>query len=359
MSRRLLLAEVRFVKSIAFFNNKGGVGKTTLACNLVAYLNSNKSKRVLLIDADPQCNATQAMLDDDLCDEIYFESTSAHHTLLDCVAPLEMGEPGINTDIVPLLGTENRFSTDLVPGHPRMSIIEDRLSDAWSELQGRQVRGYRITSWCYQLLRSLEKKYDLVVFDVGPSLGALNRSVILACDYIVTPFGCDIFSLLGIRNISQWITNWKRQYDRAILDAQEDQPHIFTQYQIPTATNAQFRFLGYSVQQYVTRTFKTGRRPVRSYDQIMKEIPGTVRESMAFLRPPGLTDDDLELGHIPYLYSLVPMAQAAKAPIHALTSSDGLVGSQYAQVRKYSEVMNSICDKLLANLQSVDITSLV
>src|SRR5690606_31698577 len=186
-------------------------------------------------------------------------------------------------------------STDIVPGHPRMSIIEDRLSDAWSNLQGREIRGYRITSWCYQLLRSLEKQYDLVVFDVGPSLGALNRSVILACDFIVTPFGCDIFSLLGIKNISQWIDTWKRQYDRSVKDGREDHPEIFEEYPIPTNTDAQFRFLGYSVQQYVTRTFKTGRRPVRSYEQIMQAIPGTVHESMAFLRPAGLTDADLEL----------------------------------------------------------------
>jgi cellulose biosynthesis protein BcsQ len=74
-----------------------------------------------------------------------------------------------------------------------MNIVEHRLSDAWSQLRGREIGGYRITSWCNQLLVALSNRYDLIVFDVGPSLGALNRSVILASDYIVTPFGCDIF----------------------------------------------------------------------------------------------------------------------------------------------------------------------
>ncbi|MBK9234711.1 MAG: AAA family ATPase [Rhodoferax sp.] len=69
------------MKSIAFFNNKGGVGKTTLACNLVSYLNMHKGKRVLLVDADPQCNATQAILDDDRCEAIYLSGTNPTKTL--------------------------------------------------------------------------------------------------------------------------------------------------------------------------------------------------------------------------------------------------------------------------------------
>jgi cellulose biosynthesis protein BcsQ len=59
------------MKTVVFFNNKGGVGKTTLACNVVSFLNLYKCKRVLLIDADPQCNATQAILSEDECERIY------------------------------------------------------------------------------------------------------------------------------------------------------------------------------------------------------------------------------------------------------------------------------------------------
>lgn len=339
------------MKSVAFFNNKGGVGKTTLACNVVSFLNIEKRKRVLLIDADPQCNATQAILEDDTCEDIYLTQKSKQKTLYTCLSPLEQGEPSIDLSISPFLGSNNRFSSDLIPGHPRMSIIEDRLSDAWSDLQARDIRGYRITNWCAQLLGALQDRYDLIVFDVGPSLGALNRSVILACDYIITPFGCDIFSLLGIKNISGWIQAWKLQYDRSISDGKQDHPGIFERYVIIQDTDKKFRFAGYSVQQYVTKTFKTGRRPVKSYDRIMQQIPDTVNESMRFLLPEGLDQKDLELGHIPNLYSLIPMAQSAKAPIHVLTSSDGLVGSQYGQVRSYADLMSSLCDKLLNNLE--------
>jgi len=62
------------MKSLVFFNNKGGVGKTTLTCNVVSYLNMNMGKRVLQIDADPQCNATQAILSEEECSNIYLRA---------------------------------------------------------------------------------------------------------------------------------------------------------------------------------------------------------------------------------------------------------------------------------------------
>ncbi|WP_448218392.1 ParA family protein [Endozoicomonas sp. 2B-B] len=337
------------MKSIVFFNNKGGVGKTTLACNLVSYLNISKSKRVLLVDADPQCNATQAILDDDISESIYLGKNSNQSTLYTCLSPLEDGEPAINLNIKPFLGTKNNFKTDLIPGHPKMSIIEDRLSDAWSELRARETRGYRITNWCHQLIQRFEREYDLIVFDVGPSLGALNRSVILACDYVITPFGCDIFSLLGVKNIASWIKAWKHEYDSSISETKSHKPKIFEKFSIIDDTDAKFRFAGYSVQQYVTRKFKNGPRPVKSYDKIMSEIPDIVKKSMAFIAS-DRSNKSYELGHIPYLYSLVPMAQAAKSPIHSLKSSDGVVGSQYAQVQSYADLMETLSNKLLRNV---------
>jgi hypothetical protein len=90
---------------------------------------------------------------------------------------------------------------------------------------------------------------------------------------------------------------------------------------------------------------------VKSYDEIMQRIPGTVAQAMSDLVPPGLSHDDLELGHIPYRYSLVPMAQAAKVPMHKLTYGDGVIGSQYGQVKEFGELMSQISDRLLGNLE--------
>ena len=56
--------------SLAFFNNKGGVGKTTLSCNMAFYFASAKGQRVLVIDCDPQCNATQLLLPDNIWEDL-------------------------------------------------------------------------------------------------------------------------------------------------------------------------------------------------------------------------------------------------------------------------------------------------
>jgi cellulose biosynthesis protein BcsQ len=338
------------VKSVVFFNNKGGVGKTTLVCNVASFLNMHKSKRILLIDADPQCNATQAILSEDVCEKIYLHNKPLSQTLFDYLTPIEAGEPSISHPIIPMLGTQNEFRTDLIPGHPKMSLVEDKLSSAWNDLQAGTPAGFRITNWCSQLFDHLKARYDLVIFDVGPSLGALNRTVILSADCLVTPFGCDIFSLLGIQNISSWLSSWKRQYDRSISNARDDRPEIIKNYPVITETDAKFRFVGYSVQQYVTRTFKSGKRPVKAYDKIMKQIPSTVEQYLDFLKPKTLSPADLELGHIPFLYSLVPLAQSYRVPIHALKESGRLIGNQFKQVEAYYEMTNTLCDKILRNI---------
>jgi nitrogenase subunit NifH len=63
------------LRSVAFFNNKGGVGKTTLLCNVASHIGRSQSQKVLVIDCDPQCNTTQLILPEEQCDVLYGEST--------------------------------------------------------------------------------------------------------------------------------------------------------------------------------------------------------------------------------------------------------------------------------------------
>ena len=101
------------MKSIAVFNNKGGVGKTTLLCNLAGYLSLQYQKKVLVIDADPQCNTTTYVLDDDQFFDVYYEPKC--FTIFDIVPPLEDGSGYIREFAV----TKPKFfGFDLLPGNP-------------------------------------------------------------------------------------------------------------------------------------------------------------------------------------------------------------------------------------------------
>ncbi|OKP64676.1 hypothetical protein BTE77_34425 [Ensifer adhaerens] len=269
----------------------------------------------------------------------------------DYLLPLEDGDANINQALKPIPAKSNAFSTDIVPCHPRLSLIEDRLSQAWSDLRGSdEKRGFRISNWVSQLLEKAEGEYDLVVFDVGPSLGALNRTILLSSDYVITPFGSDIFSLIGIENISTWITEWSEDYRTAIQNLDKKFPDTFNKFVGVTDIDSKFRLAGYSVQQYVTKTFKTGKRPVKAYDEIMKNIPETVQEKMGKFFPAAMNIEDLSLGHIPFLYSLVPLAQSNRVTIHALTDTKKVTGAQVGQVENYSSTMELFCTKLIENI---------
>lgn len=344
------------MKSIAFFNNKGGVGKTTLACNLSAYLAQEHNKKILLIDGDPQCNATQLVLDANRCDRLYWPETAANTdsktlTLSRVVAPLEEGDIELNTDNPPVSATENRFGIDIIPGDPGMSVVEDLLGKWWSDGAGGDLGALRKTNWVSILLNQYEAEYDLIVFDLGPSLGSLNRSVLLAIDYFVSPLGADTFSIVALRNIYAWLTKWNNSYLQSVALAESSFGDRLSNHPIQQRVKVMNGFMGYTVQQYITRSKKGVRRPTHAYERILNRVPGEISRTLQLFAADGLVADTLRLGDVPNLYSLVPLAQDVNAPISGLKSSDGLAGGQFPQQQEYKDLMHSVGAALAANLE--------
>lgn len=338
------------MKIITFFNNKGGVGKTTLAVNIASYFASKFEKKILFLDADPQANSTQMIIPEERWQEFYGED-AINSTLIDYLHPIQEGDSNLDLNNDPFYHSENRFFVDLIPGHPQLSIIEDILSDAWNKCSAGDLGGFRKSNWLRVLKEHYNKNYDYLIVDVGPSLGALNRSLLLNTDFIITPMGSDIFSLIGISNISTWISNWMKTYTNAIdlLKSKYDKNTI-SKYSLNFQIDNTTRLIGYSIQQYVTRSFADGRRPVASYDRIISKIPESINENLEYLIYRGLTIENLNLGDVPYLYSLVPLAQSSNAPMYNLSYSDGVVGGQAASVKKYAGMLNSIAKKILNNI---------
>jgi cellulose biosynthesis protein BcsQ len=264
--------------SVCLFNNKGGVGKTTLTCNIAAHFALKYKKKVLVVDCDPQCNTTQLILDEEIIGKLYRskDTRSRTGTIIDVLRPLQVGEASIDKDVKPLKASSNRFGVDILPGHPRLSILEDILSQSWSDAAAGKIGGIRKSNWCSALTHHYEADYDIAFFDIGPSLGSLNRSVLLGIQHFMSPVGADVFSLFGIRNIADWLTQWLKDYEVGLKLAEDSLPGGLSEYGIDTKPAVRKGFAGYTIQQYITKSKKGIRRATLAYERILKGIPGEV-----------------------------------------------------------------------------------
>lgn len=330
--------------SIAMFNNKGGVGKTTLLCNLASHLQLKRGKKVLVIDADPQCNSTTYALDEDQFYDVYYEPKS--FTVSDIIPPLKRGE-GFVSNFRAIHSTG--FGFDLIPGNPQLATCEDFLSSDWGDVSKAEIRGIR-TNMLFIHLLSLCQQYDFVFFDMGPSLGAINRSVLLSCDYFITPMSSDIFSLLALENIGVSIDLWRTSFNSAFERLRSSDRAAVAHLK----NRCSIKFLGYVEQQYITKSEGGNTRAVRAYESILAQIPTAMDEKV--IRPinsDNYSDTNYKLGSIPNFYSLIPMSQSAHKPVFGLIGTDGVVGAHYQKVKDYDILMKSISDRLCENLEVI------
>lgn len=331
------------MKSIAFFNNKGGVGKTTLLCNLGAFLAKEFNLKVLVIDGDPQSNATAYLFPEDVLEEIYLNGSNSIDSFYDSIAE---GRGFTNT--LPGIIKSERFSLDVLPGHPNFAAREDLLSRDWSEGLIGYARGLQTTFNFKHLLNLVSDKYDFVLIDMGPSLGAINRSILLAADYFLMPMSVDLFSMIAVKNIMSTLTTWRGEVQDALnlysVKAKE-------QYRVdeqPVQWN--LKFLGYVMQQYRAKSVRGERRPVKSFDTILQRFGPHLAELEGEF---GFNDlAGANLGQIPALASLIPMSQSAHAPVFDLGTADGVVGAHFAAVDDAKLMYAHISNQLLQRVET-------
>lgn len=333
-------------RAVAFFNNKGGVGKTTLACNFAAY-EATRGRRVLILDLDPQCNSTQLVLDDEQWNDIYeVRELSEAKTVMRLLRHFRAGDSSIDTDAACNVVRGERFGVDLLPGHPSLSIFEDLLSDAWGGLRSGRAAGARKSMWLRSLRDVYGASYDLIVVDVSPSLGALNRSALVGSDTFVTPMAPDLFSLYALENITAWFERWLAEYAHGRNQAQEELQDISYDLELPDPLPIRHGFVGYTIQQYVSRSSGGARRRTESYEQHRREIPARAR---ALSELSGVTGD-VDLGTVPNMFSMIPLAQGCHAPIAGLRKDDGLRGAQISQHERYVEQLDNVFSRISARV---------
>lgn len=208
-------------KRIAIFNHKGGVGKTTLTLNIAAAL-ASLDKRVLLVDSDPQCNLTSYVLEDKVVDDLLENSDGADgNTIWSALKPIVEAIGDVQAIQPYELATENLF---LLPGDIRLSEFEVELNSLWADCIQRKVKGFRGTGALSQLVGLVASEFaiDFVFFDSGPNIGALNRAVLLDCDYLIVPAACDVFSVRALKTLGNTLATWIRDW-QVILALAPDQ----------------------------------------------------------------------------------------------------------------------------------------
>lgn len=321
-------------KSVCFFNNKGGVGKTTLVANLAAELTINHNKKILLVDADPQCNLTQYLLSDEQYIEEYESEDPT--TVFSVIHPLSIGK-GYRSKL-PIRRAES-FGCDVIIGDPRLAMKEDLLSQDWRDARAGGTRGLRTTFVFHDLLEK-SSNYDYVFFDMGPSLGAINRAILLVSDFFVLPATIDIFSKWAVKNIGLALTTWQKDLENGIMNAEDPA-------ELPVSQSKRVRFLGYVMQQHKERAQGTSVRIVEAYKTISEQFPSIVD---ANLKPLFITPSmNPNLGEIKHLASLAPKSQTTHQPMIQVVAK-----GSYTTTRKQARVIfKNIAKAFLANIDGV------
>lgn len=231
-------------KVLVFANQKGGVGKTTTAVNLGAYI-AAAGKRVLLVDFDPQSNTSSAV--------------GAKRDL-----------PGIYEVITGTIDAASAVQQCAVPG---LSIIASNinLTGATVELVDQEAREYYLK----RSLAPLSESFDYIFVDCPPSLGILTLNGLVAADYVIIPLQCEYFALEGLSLLLQTVNRVQKGLNRDLKIG----GILFTMYDVRTR-------LAHDVVQEVTGYFK---------EKVFRTIiPRNVRlsEAPSFAKPISLYDPE-------------------------------------------------------------------
>lgn len=305
------------MKTVGFFNNKGGVGKTSLVYHL-SWMLSRLGIRVIAVDLDPQANLSSIFLDDDRLEQIW--ESHPLPTMYGAVSPQFRGTGDIQHPNIEHI----EDGLGLLVGDLELSRIEDALSDAWPKCHNGDELSFRKMSAFGRAIAVAGAEFNAQVglVDVGPNLGALNRAALLACDFVVVPVGADLFSLQGLRNMGPTLREWRRVWSE--LRNKNPDPSI----RLPEGT---MKPIGYIVMRHAV----LAGRPARAYSRWIQRMPDQYRRHILDMPgdgPTSVAEDPNCLSQLKDYRSLMPMAQEARKPMFMLRPADGAFGGHQQAV---------------------------
>lgn len=308
--------------TVAFFNSKGGVDQTSLIYHL-AWALSELNVRVLLADLDPQANLTAFCLREERLEELWVDDESCRQTIFGAVYDLrqEIGDlRAVSAEAV-----SRRIG--LLVGDVNLATFEEKLSEAWPKCLDGHEPSYRATSAFYRAIRGAAEGWGahVTLVNVGPNLSAINRSALLAAEWVVTPLNADLFSIRGLQSFGPTLRRWQGEWSERL--AKNPPPASF---ELPPGKMAAAGYV-------VVQPSLYGDEVIKAYQKWFERLPSEYVRALG-LPPikgfePRAHRDPRCLAVVKHYGSLVAMAQAAKKPISHLSPADGALGSHAAAAR--------------------------
>lgn len=321
------------MKTVAFLNNIGGVGKTSLVYHL-AWMLADHGIKTLAVDLDPQANLTAMFLDEGRLENLWSDDEHPD-TVYGAIRPVLRGTGDIAQPHIERITAR----LGLIAGDPGLSRFEDKLSDAWPRCQLGDESAFRTMTAFHRLVqRGADWGAELILIDVGPNLGAINRSALIASDQVCLPLAPDLFSLQGLKNLGPTLREWRAVWADLLIKAPSDLP-------MPKGT---MQPIGYVVMQHGI----LDSRPVKAYKRWMDRIPSVYRDAVLneeTRHSPAVAEDPYCLSLLKHYRSLMPMAMEARKPIFFLKSADGAIGAHIEAVRSCYQDFQKLAAKIAAN----------
>ena len=309
------------VKVISLFNHKGGVSKTTTTFHL-EWMLASKGYRVIVVDADPQCNLTGMVLDyrGPRQFEKFYRSESERNIMAGLVPAFE-SQPKVikGIDCIAVNGQKGLY---LLPGHLRLAEYEVTLGIA-QELSATIQTLKNLPGSLSFLLRKTAKKMDAdyVLIDMSPSLSSINQNLLMTSDFFIVPTSPDYFSVMAIESLATVLPHWHNWAEKASsLPVLRDADYPFPE---PNP-----KFLGTIIQKYRPRG---GGAPAVAFQTWINEINKRLSNRLIPVLTKGkmmLSDKayhdaqlpkELCLAMISDFNSLIAKSQESRTPIFALS----------------------------------------
>lgn len=321
------------MKTLAFFNNKGGVGKTSLVYHL-AWMYAELGISVIAADLDPQANLTTMFLEEDRIESLWPDGVH-HNTVFGAIQPLLDGTGDIAEPHVEHI--TNKIG--LLVGDLALSASEDELNSQWPDCLDRKPRAFRVLSAFWRIIEKAAQQREaaLVLIDVGPNLGAINRSALIAAQRVLIPLAPDLYSLQGLKNLGPTLHRWREEWEERATRNPVAGLSLPAGQMLPA---------GYVVMQHAVRLD----RPALAYERWMRRIPAVYRQAVLEKSddsiPTEIESDPYCLAMLRHYRSLMPLAQEARKPMFALKPADGAIGGHAKAVQECYQQFQSLAKRI-------------